>query len=252
MSVIARRFASIPERTAIETWKAISALLASDPKSAAARELASVAGIACSLITREAMTSPLVAYGAGPRVRVYCLYNENAVEGDDANESGLAFDVTDGDWKPKAPRTARRLLKKVEPSLRSSVARRLIRHVLDMEKHREGQEPASPSKLIKQVPGLEEFLSDADEPGPGCLISWYESDEIGACFDEEMEVLGQNAPMEPSALLTMPINKRQDEVDAGVKRVFSYVAAMFRSLASAAKIVAIIIDRTDFLYQVEC
>ncbi len=59
MSVIARRFVSIPERTAIATWQAISALLASDTASAPARELASVTGIACSLITREAMTSPI-------------------------------------------------------------------------------------------------------------------------------------------------------------------------------------------------
>ena len=103
MSVIARRFVSIPERNAIATWKAISALLASDPTSPPACELASVAGIACSLITREAMTSPLVVYGSGPRVRVYCLYNEDAIEGDDANESALSFDATAGDWKLSLP-----------------------------------------------------------------------------------------------------------------------------------------------------
>lgn len=103
MSVIARRFASIPERTAMATWKAISALLASDSTSDPARELASVAGIASSLITREAMTTPLVVYGSGPRVRIYCLYNEDAIEGDDANEAPLSFDATAGDWKISLP-----------------------------------------------------------------------------------------------------------------------------------------------------
>jgi hypothetical protein len=103
MSVIARRFASIPERTAMATWKAISALLASDSTSGPARELASVAGIASSLITREAMTTPLVVYGSGPRVRIYCLYNEDAIEGDDTNEAPLSFDATAGDWKLSLP-----------------------------------------------------------------------------------------------------------------------------------------------------
>jgi hypothetical protein len=85
------------------TWKAISALLASDSTSVPARELASVAGIASSLITREAMTTPLVVYGSGPRVRIYCLYNEDAIEGDDANEAPLSFDATAGDWKISLP-----------------------------------------------------------------------------------------------------------------------------------------------------
>ena len=103
MSVIARRFASIPERTAMATWKAISALLALDSTSDPARELASIAGIASSLITREAMTAPLVVYGSGPRIRIYCLYNEDAIEGDDANEAPLSFDATAGDWKISLP-----------------------------------------------------------------------------------------------------------------------------------------------------
>jgi hypothetical protein len=65
--------------------------------------LASVSGIASSLITREAMNSPIVVYDSGPRVRVYCLYNEDAIEGDNANEEPLAFDATAGDWKMSLP-----------------------------------------------------------------------------------------------------------------------------------------------------
>lgn len=103
MTVVARQFISVPERTATATWKAISDLLAPDSGSPAACELASILGIASSLITREAMTSPIVIYGSGPRVRIYCLYNDDATEGDDANESALAFNATAGDWKMSLP-----------------------------------------------------------------------------------------------------------------------------------------------------
>jgi hypothetical protein len=47
--------------------------------------------------------SPAVVYGSGPRVRLYCLYDEEAVIGDQANESKLAFVATDGDWKMSLP-----------------------------------------------------------------------------------------------------------------------------------------------------
>ena len=103
MTVLARRFISIPERTASVTWTAIVSLLAPDEDSAAAAELRSISGIASSLISREAMTAPIVVWGAGPRVRVYCLYNEDAVEGDDANEAALSFNPTDGDWNMSLP-----------------------------------------------------------------------------------------------------------------------------------------------------
>jgi hypothetical protein len=103
MTVVARRFISIPERTASATWSAISQLLAPDSNSAAAAELGSVAGIASSLISREAITCPIVVCGTGPRVRVYCLYNGDAVEGDDANETALSFNPTVGDWQMSLP-----------------------------------------------------------------------------------------------------------------------------------------------------
>jgi hypothetical protein len=49
------------------------------------------------------MTSPIVVWGAGPRVRIYCIYNDDAVEGDDANETALSFNPTDGDWHMSLP-----------------------------------------------------------------------------------------------------------------------------------------------------
>lgn len=102
MTVVARRFVSIPERTASATWSAISELLTPESGSAAT-ELAAVSGVASSLISREAMTSPIVVWGTGSRVRIYCLYNDDAIEGDDANELALSFDATDGDWHMSLP-----------------------------------------------------------------------------------------------------------------------------------------------------
>jgi len=103
MTVIARRFVSVPARSAAETWTAIADLLAPDKTKSGARELASVAGTAASLIAREAMNFPIVLYGSGPRVRVYCLYNEDALEGDRADEGALPFDATSGDWRLSLP-----------------------------------------------------------------------------------------------------------------------------------------------------
>lgn len=102
MTVVARNFVSVPVRSANDTWKAICEILAGT-NSSAAKELLSIAGIASSLIAREAMTSPIVMYGSGPRVRIYCLYHDDAIEGDDSDESSLAFDVTAGDWRMSLP-----------------------------------------------------------------------------------------------------------------------------------------------------
>ena len=105
MTTIARTFASIPTRSAVETWQGIVDLIAPDPRSAARRDLTVVAGIACSVITDEALRSPspAVIYGAGPRVRVYCVYGEDALEGEDLNEEPLRFVPTDGDWYMSLP-----------------------------------------------------------------------------------------------------------------------------------------------------
>jgi hypothetical protein len=103
MTIIARTFASIPQRSAVATWEAISRILAPSDKSEAGRELASVSGVAASLITREAMTSPIVVYGSGPRVRIYCVYHEDAIEGAGTNEGTLPFDPMAGEWTMSLP-----------------------------------------------------------------------------------------------------------------------------------------------------
>ena len=104
MTVVARRFRSIPERSALETWRAISEVLAPEPSSTASEELHAIAGIASSLITREAMRDgAIVVHGSGSRVRIYCLHGEEAITGDNAREQSLAFNATSGDWQMSLP-----------------------------------------------------------------------------------------------------------------------------------------------------
>ena len=118
MTVIARRFASVPERSAEDTWNAIVELIAPDPRSSARSELAAVAGVACSLIASE-MSAPIVVYGSGPRLSVYCLYGDDAIEGDNISEGALTFIPTSGDWRMSLP-CPEEELEWVQNSLRSS------------------------------------------------------------------------------------------------------------------------------------
>lgn len=103
MTVISRTIRSIPYRSAADTWKFIIDLLA--PSSGPARtELESIAGTVCSLIAEEQMGNyPIVVTGSGPRIKVYCLYNDDAIEGDKSAESPLASATTRGDWRSSLP-----------------------------------------------------------------------------------------------------------------------------------------------------
>jgi hypothetical protein len=155
MTVVARRFVSIPERTASATWSAISQLLTPESGSAPATELAAVAGVASSLISREAMTSPIVVWGAGPRVRIYCLYNDDAVEGDDANEIALSSDPTDGDWYMSLPCPAEDLswVKNALKGKSKRITARDMETVLDSD-----EEESSKKSATETVVDLEAFF----------------------------------------------------------------------------------------------
>jgi hypothetical protein len=140
---------------------------------------------------------------------------------------------------------ARNFLRQIEPSLSSSVARQLVRRVLEMGTHGRGHEHAWAGRLAERIPAIQDFLNDAESCGPGCLISWYEDDEINACFDEEMRDLGQNGPLEPPIVLLIQLDKPVAELDAQVKRVFAHAGAMLQSLAAATRIVEIIRELYD-------
>jgi hypothetical protein len=102
-TLVRRRFAATPVRSASATWAAIVDVIA--PRGAQGREeLLEVAGVASSLIAAEALeTVPAVVSGGGPQLRIYCLYDEEAIVGDDVNEDGLSWSPTDGDWKMELP-----------------------------------------------------------------------------------------------------------------------------------------------------
>jgi hypothetical protein len=99
---IRRDIASVPVRSAKETWRAIVDLVTGD-ESTDRQQVDAAASIMESLIADELpATVPIVFKGSGPRVLLYCLYNE------DAMEAGLDIDSlntnpTAGDWRATAP-----------------------------------------------------------------------------------------------------------------------------------------------------
>lgn len=100
---IRRDIASIPVRSAGETWQAIVDLIARDG-SVDANTLKAAGSVMESLIADEhAATVPIVVKGEGPRLVIYCLYNEAAMEaGKDIDP--LNWNPTGGaDWRMTAP-----------------------------------------------------------------------------------------------------------------------------------------------------
>lgn len=99
---IRRDISSIPARTAKETWRAIVDLATGDG-SVDRHQLEAASSVMESIIADECPSHvPIVFKGCGPRVVIYCLYNE------DAMEAGLAIDPlganpTKGDWRMTAP-----------------------------------------------------------------------------------------------------------------------------------------------------
>lgn len=99
---IRRDIASIPARSAKETWTAIVELVTGDG-SVDREQLDAASSVMESLIADEQPAiAPIVFKGCGPRVLIYCLYDE------DAMEAGRAIDKvnsnpTAGDWRMTAP-----------------------------------------------------------------------------------------------------------------------------------------------------
>jgi hypothetical protein len=103
MTVLSRVVRATPYRPADEAWEVIVGLLAPNP-GAARDEMMKVAGVATSLIAAEApKDDKIVVWGGGPRVRISCIYDEDAITGDNANETKLARSATDGDWSMNLP-----------------------------------------------------------------------------------------------------------------------------------------------------
>lgn len=107
ITVVRRTFRSTPERSAMTTWMAIVDLLTQGKPDWVRAELLAIAGIAASVIAdRGPCDAPIVVTCDGPRTRIYCLYDDNAVDGSAANEDPLGFDPLKGNWQVSLPCTA--------------------------------------------------------------------------------------------------------------------------------------------------
>lgn len=103
-TVASRTFRSTPGRDALATWIAIVDLLTKGQIGAARTELLAVGGVAASVIADQAPKgAAIVVTCDGPRTRIYCLYDDDAIDGGDANEDLLGFDPLKGDWRVSLP-----------------------------------------------------------------------------------------------------------------------------------------------------
>lgn len=103
-TVVRRTFRSNPQRDSLQTWTAIVDLLTQGKVGGARTELLSVAGVAASVIAEKApQDAAIVVTCDGPRTRIYCLYDDDAIEGSDANEDVLGFEPLKGDWRVSLP-----------------------------------------------------------------------------------------------------------------------------------------------------
>jgi len=105
MTTVARRtFRSNPQRDALQTWIAIVDLLTQGRTGDSRTELLAIGGVAASIIAEQApKDAAIVVTCDGPRTRIYCLYDDEAIEGSDANEDVLGFDPLKGDWRMSLP-----------------------------------------------------------------------------------------------------------------------------------------------------
>jgi hypothetical protein len=100
---VRREIASIPVRSAGETWQVILHLITGSG-SVDVNTLKAASSVMESLIADEHPAAvPIVVKGHGPRLVIYCLYNEAALEaGKDID--GINWNPTGGSaWKMTAP-----------------------------------------------------------------------------------------------------------------------------------------------------
>lgn len=98
-TVVKRVIRGLPHRDSVETWEFIVDLLTQGKGGAKRDELLSVSGVANSIVTEMAPKgAAIVVECKGPRTRIYCLYDEEAIDGSDAKEDALGFDPLEGEW----------------------------------------------------------------------------------------------------------------------------------------------------------
>jgi hypothetical protein len=103
-TIASRVIRSSPHRDTAATWDFIVGLLTRGVDGPAREELLSVAGIAGSLIADQApKDAAIVVTCEGPRTRIYCLYDDDAIDGSDAKEDALNYDPLQGNWAISLP-----------------------------------------------------------------------------------------------------------------------------------------------------
>ncbi|QOZ84450.1 MULTISPECIES: hypothetical protein [Chromobacterium] len=103
-TVVSRVVRSSPHRSTSDTWAFIVDLLTQGKDGEAKTELLSVSGIASSVIAEQApKDAAIVVTCEGPRTRVYCLYDDDAIEGGDAKEDALGYEALKGQWAVSLP-----------------------------------------------------------------------------------------------------------------------------------------------------
>jgi hypothetical protein len=153
-TILKRQVRANPHRTASEVWQFITNLIAPDSNSPSREELRRVGGIAALVIASEApKDSPIVVHGTGPRLRVYCLYDEDAISGDGANENTLPFSAAEDDWHLSLPCSAEDL-KWVQQELKKRSARVTAREIGD----RVDEEPEATDERSAPQIDLKAFL----------------------------------------------------------------------------------------------
>lgn len=102
-TVVVRKILASPARLSSAVWQEIITLITKG-ESASAAEFNNIKGIGSCLINDESLADhPLVVKNKGPRLRVYCLYGEDAISGEDKNEDTLSWSPTSDSWHAFLP-----------------------------------------------------------------------------------------------------------------------------------------------------
>lgn len=130
-TVVRRTTISTPQRDALATWRVIVDLLTRGKQGADRTTLLSVEGIAASIIADQAPRSAAIVVTCdGPRTRIYCLYDDDAIDGADANEDALGYDPLKGDWQVSLPCAADDL-SWVQTALKGKTSRIVARDLVE-------------------------------------------------------------------------------------------------------------------------
>lgn len=98
MSVLSRKIAATPKRSVDEAWKVIVNMI-SEQSSEAREILESMTGVSSAIMVDEIpRETPIVVTGKGPRIRIYCVFGEDALLDDNCNEESLVQNPTAEDW----------------------------------------------------------------------------------------------------------------------------------------------------------